>query len=393
VEQWERKRVIAVFAVPLRKTRRVNVLSQIPIGILTTSLREFPSPSVLVILEVKSAGMSEVWIEKLTQWYRAKARALPWRENHDPYSIWISEIMLQQTQVATVIPYFRRFMNSFPTIEALANAPLEKVFRHWAGLGYYSRAKNIHKGAKFLQLNYPGTFPKTRDAILEVPGIGPYTAGAVLSIAFGLAEPLVDGNVQRVFARFFAIQESTHLSKTQKKFWELAENCVKKTNSPRDFNQALMELGATVCTKGKPHCELCPINNYCEARRLGIQEKLPVKKKPRAKIELKWDAFVLENEGKYFLKKNEEGNWWAGLWDFPKVEQKEKWPPFTENLQVEPLPVKKHNVTHHHIYVSAFRVPMKRRPKILWKGEWFSKKEIASLPLSSLAAKIWQEID
>ena len=310
--------------------------------------------------------------------------------------------MLQQTQVATVIPYFHRFMERFPTVKALAEAPEATVLTAWSGLGYYSRAKNLHRGAKYLLENHDGKFPKTREEILLVPGIGPYTAGAILSIAFDLKEPLVDGNVQRVFSRFFGFQEEIESPTAQKFFWKQAADWVEASTAPRVLNQALMELGATLCTKGKPRCALCPLRKNCVAFEKGWQERLPLRRERRKSIELWWVSLILETQEKIFLKQNPKGEWWSDLWDFPHVpvkgprDHKAKAVEFADALPIESfeeLDHQKHTVTHHKLHVAPYRFRMKKGktlPSKEWKGGWFTRQEIEQLPLSSLARKLLQ---
>ncbi len=348
--------------------------------------------------------MKPSWPQKLSQWYKLQARPLPWRKNHDPYQIWISEVMLQQTQVTTVLPYYAKFMAKFPTVQSLANAKESEVLTLWSGLGYYSRARNLHRGAQFVVEKYRGSFPNTREAMLEIAGVGPYTAGAVLSIAYDLPEPLVDGNVQRVFARFFGIRESLQAQATQKQFWLKASEAVKQAQSPRIFNQALMELGATVCIKGTPRCGQCPIQNSCIASKNNWQQELPLKKVQKEKVHLWWAPLVLEAKGKIYLKKNPKGEWWADLWDFPRVAADK--PEFLEN-EIERMGKKlsyrskrhlrsgKHNVTHHHIHVTPYHFTLDKMQLVADDdGEWFLAKDAEGLALSSLARKVlahWAE--
>lgn len=311
--------------------------------------------------------------------------------------------MLQQTQVATVIPYYHRFLELFPTLHALAEAPEERVLSAWSGLGYYSRAKNLCKGARYLIASHGGNFPRTREEILKVPGIGPYTAGAILSIAFDMAEPLVDGNVQRVFARFFGVEKSPQLREVQSFFWEKAGEWVRAGVSPRVLNQALMELGATLCTKGKPDCSHCPLHAACVARREGKQETLPLKK-PRPKtVDLWWLGLVLESGGRVYLRKNAAGEWWSDLWDFPRVEIKDgknlgrRFPKLVPGIVRdlgpvkgwEELPRQKHTVTHHRIHVAPYLVHLSGRKKTANdEGAWFTREELEKVPVSSLVRKV-----
>lgn len=223
----------------------------------------------------------------LLQWYDDTKRDLPWRHTKNPYCIWLSEIMLQQTRTETVRAYYRRFLERFPTVEALAASPQQDVLKAWEGLGYYSRARNLQKAAQAMMENHGGAFPSTYEDILALPGIGPYTAGAVGSIAFGLCVPAVDGNVYRVASRFFGIREDVGIPGVQKEIRKAVTGLI-PPERPGDFNQALMELGATVCTPGVPNCDLCPWEDVCDACAEGDAQSLPVheKKRPPKEVEL-----------------------------------------------------------------------------------------------------------
>jgi A/G-specific adenine glycosylase len=326
-------------------------------------------------------------VSKITAWYCAAQRPLPWRKSHNPYAIWVSEIMLQQTQVVTAIPYFERFMERFPTPALLATATLPEVLVLWAGLGYYSRARNLHRGARYLMEKHEGVFPSERKAALEIPGVGPYTAGAVLSIAYDLPEAIVDGNVQRVFSRFFALNEPIESKQAQDFFWSKAALWVSAASSPRDFNQGLMELGATVCTKAQPNCGACPLGAFCEAKRTGEQARFPLRKTRRKADHLFWAPLVYQRKGKIFLRQNGAGVWWSGLWDFPRIEGKSA-AGLLKGLKgaesFEALDTQKHTVTHHRIHAFPYVV----RSKSKEKGEWVTPIEARKLPLSALAKKI-----
>ncbi len=342
---------------------------------------------------------------ELSDWFKKISRPLPWRENHDPYRIWVSEIMLQQTQVETVIPYYHRFLEKFPTLASLAKSTEQEVLTLWAGLGYYRRAKNMRLGAQYL-IKQEGKFPKTKIEMLEVPGIGPYTAGAILSIAFDLPVPLVDGNVQRVFARYFGIREAIQSSKAQKLFWQKAETWVAKAQSPRIHNQALMELGSLVCKKGTPLCEKCPLQSTCIAYKKNWQMELPLSKPRKPTQEVHWVSPIfckrLKN-GKtvYFIKQNINTAWWDGLWDFPSLNKpldaqwtlaslliREK---FGEDIRISPLNHARHSVTHHRIQVAPFLVEGKSLDLSI-EGKWLSLAQIETLPLSALAKKIFRQL-
>ena len=216
---------------------------------------------------------------KLLAWYDKEKRDLPWRNTKDPYRIWVSEIMLQQTQVKTVIPYYERWIRTFPTIENLSNAPEQKVLKLWEGLGYYSRAKNLKKASQIICKEMNKELPKTVKALQKLPGIGRYTAGAISSIAFGLKAPVLDGNIKRVLSRLFCINENGTTSASEKILWQKSEDLV-PDRRPGDFNQALMELGATICTPNSPLCQQCPLQNKCEAfLKVAVGLFPPLKKK------------------------------------------------------------------------------------------------------------------
>lgn len=255
----------------------------------------------------------------LLKWYNTNARRLPWRDEPTPYRVWVSEIMLQQTRVEAAKPYFLRFMQALPTIEALARADEAQVLKLWEGLGYYSRAKNLHKAAKTIMEEYNGEMPATVKGLMALPGVGSYTAGAVASIAFGAAAPAVDGNVLRVVSRLLCREEDI-LSPAVKKKTEAELSRVMPQGRAGDFNQAMMDLGAMVCLPGAPKCAACPLEPICEARRLGVEESLPVKspKKPR-RIE-KRTVFVLTCQGRAALQKRPEEGLLAGLWELPSAE-------------------------------------------------------------------------
>ena len=216
--------------------------------------------------------------QALLRWFRENARDLPWRKNRTPYAVWVSEIMLQQTQVATVIDYFNRFMKRFPTVEKLARARQDTVLKMWEGLGYYTRGRNLHKAAKLITSDYSGQLPDTVDQLQKIPGIGRYTAGAIASIAFNRPAPILDGNVIRVLCRLFCIDGNPMDTPVKNQLWDLADTLV-HTKHPGDFNEAMMELGATVCTPQNPSCLLCPLKNHCQAMKTGRQHELPVKQK------------------------------------------------------------------------------------------------------------------
>ena len=252
----------------------------------------------------------------LLKWFDENARDLPWRRTSDPYAIWISEIMLQQTQVATAGPYYERFMRRFPTVEKLARARLDTVLKQWEGLGYYSRARNMHRAAQEIVARFDGRLPKTKDDLLTLPGIGAYTAGAVASIAFDRREPVVDGNVIRVLCRLCRIQDDPKKSGVQKRIWSLAEHLLPAAR-PGDFNQALMELGSEICLPRSPRCDLCPLSPMCQARLHGDQADLPVRS-PKKKIPCYTVVVgVIRKQGRILIDKRKPEGLLGGLWEFP----------------------------------------------------------------------------
>ena len=257
--------------------------------------------------------------EPLLAWYDANKRTLPWRGTKDPYRVWVSEIMLQQTRVAAVLPYYRRWMEELPTVEALAAVEEGRLMKLWQGLGYYSRARNLQKAARMIVEELEGRFPARYAELIKLPGVGDYTAGAIASIAFGERVPAVDGNVLRVAARVADIRENIMDAKVRKAFRGYMAAAMPQDRSG-EFNQALMDLGATVCLpNGAPECGRCPLAGLCEANRLGSQESLPVRsKKPERRVE-ELTVYLLAREGRIALRRRPEQGLLAGLWEFPHV--------------------------------------------------------------------------
>jgi A/G-specific adenine glycosylase len=253
---------------------------------------------------------------RLLAWYRAHRRDLPWRRTRDPYAIWISEAMLQQTRVETVVPYYERFLGRFPDVAALARADLEEVLGLWTGLGYYSRARNLHRAARQLLHQHAGRLPDDPTALRALPGIGRYTAGAVASIAFDRPEPIVDGNVARVLARLHGIREEIDGAPGRRRLWQEAASLVAGPD-PGALNQALMELGATLCTPRRPRCDACPVSRSCQARRAGDPEALP-RKAPRSRVRaVEAVAALVLRRGRALAVRRPERGLLAGMWDLP----------------------------------------------------------------------------
>jgi A/G-specific adenine glycosylase len=319
---------------------------------------------------------------RLLAWYHPNRRDLPWRGETSPYRIWISEVMLQQTQVATVIPYYHRFLERFPTLADLAAAPLEDVLKRWEGLGYYARARNLHRAAREIVENYEGCFPETYADLRQLPGFGEYTAGAVASIAFGEAVPAIDGNVKRVLARLFALQENLERGTAARRLREIATSLVDPV-SPGDWTQALMELGATVCLPQTPKCLLCPLPDLCQARLLGLERSLPIK--PAKKLLPHFDvaAAVIHHNGRVLIAQRPPDGMLGGLWEFPggKQEAGETLPECLQReireelgLEIavdEPIVTIKHGSTHFKITLHAFACRLVTgQPQALGVADW-----------------------
>jgi len=255
----------------------------------------------------------------LLAWFDREKRDLPWRRTRDPYAIWLSEVMLQQTQVSTVIPYWTRFLERFPRVEALAEAPLQEVLAMWRGLGYYARARNLHRAAQEIISRFEGQLPSTAATLASLPGFGRYTAGAVASIAFGEAAPLVDGNVARVLSRLFEVDGLPGEKSRERTLWALAEALV-PGERPGDLNQALMELGALLCKPEAPLCLLCPVRERCQALASGRVDELPPPKVRTARKPLRLAVAVFMRRGEVLLGRREEKGLFGGLWELPSVE-------------------------------------------------------------------------
>ncbi|PWI58114.1 A/G-specific adenine glycosylase [Sulfoacidibacillus thermotolerans] len=255
----------------------------------------------------------------LVQWYRTVQRDLPWRRSKDPYAIWVSEVMLQQTRVETVVPYFERFITRYPSIDALAAADEQEVVKNWEGLGYYSRVRNLHLAVKEVASKYGGEIPRSYEQMRALPGVGPYTVGAVLSIAYGVPLPAVDGNVLRVMARVFALEEDVASARTRTRVEAIVTELIPR-DCPGDFNQALMELGARICVPRTPKCVECPLTIYCKARATGRQNELPYKKGKKPQRIEERAVFLIESQsGEFLIRKRPQQGLLANLWEFPHV--------------------------------------------------------------------------
>jgi len=339
--------------------------------------------------------------DDLLAWFDQHRRDLPWRRTSDPYKIWLSEVMLQQTRVETVLPFYGRFLERFPTVEDLARADVEEVLALWSGLGYYRRARQLHAAAR--KIAAAGEFPSTMEGLLGLPGVGAYTAAAVASIAFGVAAPVMDGNVERVLARVLALGEEPRAGGARRKLLAAAAELL-DSGRPGDSNQALMELGATLCTPRRPKCLLCPLRSGCRAAREGDPEKYPI---PRSKREAERHrllvAVVANGEGVLLFRRPEESTLLAGTWELPWVTLERDGVP-EEGTPESILAARyggrwrlgaqaarvRHGITYRDLEVDVHRA------EVAWGGEvqggmaagWFDEAGRAALPLSSLVRKV-----
>ena len=333
---------------------------------------------------------------RLLAWYRRNARTLPWRGHPDPYAVWISEIMLQQTRVETVIPYFQRWMDRFPTIRALAGSSEQNVLKLWEGLGYYSRARNLHKAAKILVEKYDGKLPRDLDVLRGLPGIGRYTVGAIASMAFGLDEPTLDGNIRRVLARVFNISLPANSSAGQKSLWDLAARYLPRHRAG-DYNQALMDLGATICLPKNPCCLICPLMELCEARLKGIQDQRPVLKPKKKTPHYILAAAVVVKNGCVLLAKRPSKGLLGGMWEFPNgrvdgdpAKELSKVLKAGYSLKVhgrEALGVVHHAYSHFKVTVHPFRCQLVSMSKSAGL-KWVKLKDLEGFPMGKVDRQI-----
>ena len=350
--------------------------------------------------------------KNLLGWFAEFQRDLPWRRTRDPYRIWLSEIMLQQTRVAAAIPYYERFLECFPNVEALARAPLEEVLRLWAGLGYYSRARNLQKAAQEIVAKHNGVFPSEPAEALALPGIGAYTAAAILSIAYQKKHAVLDGNVARVIARLNAVRGDLRANGTWQKLQAAAGHLLAE-RSPGDWNQAMMELGATLCTPRSPHCLLCPVSEFCAARKLGLTDEIPERRSKRSTVAITLASLVLlDARGQTLLLAPPESARKSAaaddvhalvsrMWHFPTVavqhgQAAAALRKFAEEslfrgrgFRLEFFPLKKvrHAVTFRAITIFPFRVQVKKLPRVS-ASKAFPLADLSSVAVSNLTRKV-----
>jgi A/G-specific adenine glycosylase len=340
--------------------------------------------------------------EKMLQWFEDNGRKeLPWQLDPTPYRVWISEIMLQQTQVATVIPYYERFMERFPTVVSLADAPEDEVLHLWSGLGYYARARNLHKAARQVRDEYAGRFPTDFEAVQGLPGIGRSTAGAILSLSLGQRHPILDGNVKRVLARCFAVEGWPGRSAVQKRLWQLAEQQLPVENC-KQYNQSLMDLGAAVCTRTTPDCAVCPLNSLCQARARGNPEAYP-RPRPRRALPIRpVRMLVIRNPGgEILLQKRPATGIWGGLWSFPECPAEQVPLDWCRNKlgieggEIGCLPSFRHTLSHFHMEIEPIEIGLDREPARVMDGDgqvWYKLEAPDPRGLAAPVARILAQI-
>jgi A/G-specific adenine glycosylase len=351
-----------------------------------------------------SSAQKQSLRRRLLAWYAKHARDLPWRKSRDPYCVWVSEIMLQQTQVATVRDYFARFVKAFPTVEKLAAAHETDVLRLWEGLGYYRRARQMHAAAKQVVNELDGDFPQEAASLQQLPGIGRYTAGAIASIAFDKRAAILEANTIRLLSRLIAFRGNPHSTTGQRVLWQMAEDILPQKDVAK-FNQALMELGSLVCTPTEPKCDDCPIAKVCTARELGLQQEIP-RAKPRPTFtDVREAAIIVRKNSSILMRQCGQTQRWAGLWDFPRFELTATGPLFSEKEIVEKVAEQtgimcepgalfktmKHGVTRYRITLECYEaayVSGKTQPATAAEVKWMPREKLSSLPLSTTGRKI-----
>jgi len=347
-----------------------------------------------------SPAQLKTFQKRLLRWFRVHKRDLPWRASRDPYRVWVAEVMLQQTRIAAVMPYYDRFLHQFPDVESLASARIAEVLKLWSGLGYYSRAHNLHRAAKEIVAQHNGKFPRTLDEALELPGIGTYTAAAVLSIAYDVPLGVVDGNVARVLARLRAIRSDLREPRRWRELANTAQDWL-ATDSPGDWNQALMELGEVICTPQIPRCRICPVSKWCRAYKLGLTETIPAPRVKRATEHIRIAAAILrDSRGHTILVKDPGAHdhvLFSRMWQFPAV-QVARHPKAEleahiratlgiDGIALQELPAARHGVTFRNITLLPFLARVERLPKVS-RTRILALENLSHVPVSSATRKI-----
>jgi A/G-specific adenine glycosylase len=341
---------------------------------------------------------------RLLAWFDRHGRKdLPWQRNRNPYRIWVSEIMLQQTQVSTVIPYYRRFLKRFANVKQLADAPIDDVLHHWTGLGYYARARNLHTAAQVIRDQHHGRFPKSLDALQALPGIGRSTAGAILAFAFEQRQPILDGNVKRVLSRLHAIDQWPGQRETEHHLWQLAEQYTPRTRV-RDYTQAIMDLGATVCKRGQPRCELCPMTIGCAAYAEGDPARYPVAKQ-RKPLPEKQATMLLISRGddEVLLQRRPPTGIWGGLWSFPErpghdIDDLATWADKKLGLTIriaQALPAVPHTFSHFRLHIQPVTAELVRETAAVMEqpdSVWYKLEHPDSRGLAAPVQRLLQQM-
>ena len=338
---------------------------------------------------------------RVLQWFDQHGRRdLPWQRDTTPYRVWVSEIMLQQTQVKTVIPYFERFMTRFPSVEDLAHAPEDEVLHLWTGLGYYARARNLHKAAQQVVSEFDGEFPASVAGLSELPGIGRSTAGAIVSISHGKPATILDGNVKRVLARYRAVEGWPGKTAVHDQLWRIADEYTPTVRCP-DYTQAMMDLGATVCTRSRPRCDACPLNTDCAARNSGRQGAYPGRK-PRKALPVKSTRFLMirNQDGDMWLEKRPSSGIWGGLWCFPEAPglAPGDWcldRTGTEPAEVKSWPIFRHTFSHYHLEIEPLLVQLNNRPERVMDANrqlWYNVRQPPQIGLATPVVVLLEQL-
>jgi A/G-specific adenine glycosylase len=337
---------------------------------------------------------------ELVAWYRRHRRDLPWRRSSDPYAIWIAEIMLQQTTVQAVLPYYDRFLRRFPDPVSLARARLASVLAAWSGLGYYRRARHLHAAARRIRHLHKGRFPSRFEEILALPGVGRYTAGAIASIAFGQQRPILDGNVARVLSRHLGLEGDPRAATNTRRLWSAATSLVEASTAPGDLNQALMELGATLCTPSTPDCDRCPLALCCVARRAGRQGEIPPPRRRRKQITVPLRLALIERRGRVLLRRRDGTALMDGLWELPPLDRRSQLAGGSDRIgegdllaveRLEPFATFRHSITHRQLEVEVQRANLLAEPR----GKayrWVTPAQAGRLPTSSIVSKALRKL-
>ncbi|MFC3031072.1 A/G-specific adenine glycosylase [Pseudoalteromonas fenneropenaei] len=341
-----------------------------------------------------ASAQAQWFSDQVVDWYQEFGRkTLPWQLDKTPYKVWVSEVMLQQTQVVTVIPYFERFMASFPTVIDLANAHEDDVLHHWTGLGYYARARNLHKTAKIIRDDYNGIFPTTLEQVMALPGIGRSTAGAVLSLALGQHHPILDGNVKRVLARFFLVEGWYGVKKVERRLWALSDAVTPK-GQVGAFNQAMMDLGASHCSRSKPNCQLCPLQSQCAAHLQNLTARFPNPKPKKDKPKKAAFHLILRADNQLLMEKRPSSGIWGGLFGFFEFTSHNALETFLAQqgikAKLEELPAFTHIFTHFELTITPIVAQLSEVPDVVHEQQllWFDLHQPPAVGLATPTKKL-----